>query len=559
MSESPLIREAPFRVAGYLVEPSLHRVSGQGREARLEAKAMQVLVYLAAQSGRVVSRSELEEQLWPGRIVTEDSVTSTISKLRRVFGDDARRPRVIETVPKTGYRLISKVTPIPASDDAEGIPASSSAPPGGWARRRSVRWFVGVVVGLLLLVGAWGLLELVGSLPAKPAVAVLPFENLGATPEQDYFANGITADLITDLSKLSGLLVIAPGSAPVDGTGAAQRQTSAGMDPDYLVVGSVQRLGDRLRINVQIIESDVERALWGERYDGRIGDVFEVQDRLTEAVTAALRVELSPRERLLLAKRPTASVVAYDHYLRGFQEHGGRSQAQNLAARDHFETAIGLDPAFARAYAGLAMTHSRDAIDGWTTTPSRSLALAEELANKAAEMDPALPQVHFVAGQIALFQGRHLAAIEATERAVAQNRNYADAYALLAWIMNYAGRPDEASSALERAMSLNPRPPASYLEILGEIRFVQGRFRDAASTFERVLAVNPGYTRARMWNAAALASAGLMGEAEWEAAELLAVSPGFALNRLESAFPFKDPRMLDSVLDGLRKAGLPEY
>lgn len=560
VSESPLIRAATFQVAGYLVEPSLLRVSGQGKDARLEAKAMQVLVYLAAQSGRVVSRSELEEQLWPGRIVTEDSVTSTISKLRRVFADDARRPRVIETVPKTGYRLIGEVTDVRTLGDAEGIPASSAAPPGGRGRRRGARWFAGGAAGLLLLFGGWGLLERVGSPPENPAVAVLPFENLGAAPEQDYFANGITADLITDLSKLSGLLVIAPGFSPADGsTGTVQRRTSAGTDVDYLVVGSVQRLGDRLRINVQIIEAAVERALWGERYDGLIDDIFAVQDRLTEAVTAALKVELSPRERELLAKRPTASVVAYDHYLRGLEEHGGRSQVQNLAARDHFETAIGLDPAFARAYAGLAMTHSRDAIDGWTTTPTRSLAVAEELAKKAVEMDPALPQVHFVTGQVALFQDRHLAAIEATERAVAVNRNYADAYALLAWIMNYAGRPDEAFSALERAMSLNPRPPASYLEILGEIRFVQGRFDDAALTFQRVLSVNPGYTRARMWNAAALASAGLMEEAEWEAAELLAESPGFALNRLESAFPFKDPRMLDSVLDGLRKAGLPEY
>ena len=555
MSEISLPKAGTFLVAGYLVEPSILRVSGHGKEARLEAKAMQVLLYLVEHAGRVVSRVELEGELWPGRIVTEDSVTNAISKLRRVFGDDARRPRVIETVPKSGYRLIGEVTPIDTSGDAGRMSARPAAPSG---RKWRTSWFIGAVAALLLLMTAWWLLERDGALAAKPAVAVLPFENLGATPAQDYFANGITADLITDLSKLSGLLVFAPDSAHTgDAAEDGRREIFRGPNLDYLVVGSVQRLGERLRINVQIIEVSIERTLWGERYDGLVNDVFELQDRLTAAVTAALKVELSPQERVILAKRPTASVVAYDHYLRGFEEHGGRSEVQNLSARAHFEKAIELDPAFARAYVGLAMTHSRDAIDGWTMTPSRSLEVAESLAKKAVGMDPSLPQVHFVTGQVALFQRRHLAAIEAAERAIAADHNYADAYALLAWTLNYAGRPDDALPTLERAMTLHPRPPASYLEILGEIRFAQGRYEEASSTFQRVLAINPSYTRARMWNAAALARAGSLGEAEWEAAELLAASPEFALDRLERAFPFKNPRTLDVLLDGLRKAGLP--
>ena len=173
-----------------------------------------------------------------------------------------------------------------------------------------------------------------------------------------------------------------------------------------------------------------------------------------------------------------------------------------------FERAIELDPAFARAYAGLAMAHSRDAIDGWTCDPVTVPGARCRAGGQGRRMDPSLPQVHFVTGQVDLFRRRHVQAIEAAQRAIRIDPNYADAFALHAWTLNYAGRPGEALTALEKAMRLNPRPPASYLEILGEIRFVQGRYGESASTFQRVLDVNPDYTRARMWLVAALAHAG---------------------------------------------------
>jgi TolB-like protein/DNA-binding winged helix-turn-helix (wHTH) protein/Tfp pilus assembly protein PilF len=557
---------APFQIADHRVDPSTLRVTGAGKDGRLEAKAMQVLVYLAEHPGRVVSRAELEERLWPGRVVTEDAVTNTIAKLRRVFGDDARHPRVVETVPKSGYRLIAGVTPIPEPQVRR--PTASLSGSGAQTRRwrPALGWPAGTLAILLVVIAAWGLLARLdkpyprnGPLTDKPAVAVLPFENLGPSPEQDYFAHGITADLITDLSKVSGLLVIAPGSVfAYKESGAGPTQISSELDVDYVVMGSVQRSADLLRVNVQLIDAMGERALWGERYDGAIQDVFDVQDRLTAAVIEALEVELVPIEKESLARRPTASIAAYDHYLRGLSEHGHRSKDQNISAKAQFQRAIELDPTFAQAYAGLALAHSRDAIDGWTETPSQSLQRAAELAATAAGMDPLLPQVHFVTGQVDLFRGRHLEAIEAAQRAIRVDPNYADAFALTAWILNYAGRPDEALAALEKAMRLNPRPPASYLEILGEIRFVQRRYDESASVFRQVLDINPDYTRARMWLAAALAHAGAGDNASWEADELMVSTPGLTLARLDAAFPFKDPRQLDVLLSGLREAGVPE-
>ncbi|MGB5571555.1 MAG: winged helix-turn-helix domain-containing protein, partial [Sedimenticolaceae bacterium] len=220
MTERPLTETTPFEVAGNPVDPAGLRVTIGRSEIRLEAKAMQVLVYLAERAGRVVSRAEIEEQIWPGRVVTEDSVIKAIAKLRRVFHDDARDPQIIETVPKSGYRLIAQVT------RAAEATSRTAADPGavtGYPLRQSgtaFKWFAGAVLVALLLLGLWRVFDenspdSSSSPPTstRPAVAVIPFTNLGRTPEDDYFANGITADLITDLSKLKGLLVIAPESA----------------------------------------------------------------------------------------------------------------------------------------------------------------------------------------------------------------------------------------------------------------------------------------------------------------------------------------------------------
>jgi TolB-like protein/DNA-binding winged helix-turn-helix (wHTH) protein/Tfp pilus assembly protein PilF len=566
LSEKPLTETTPFEVAGNPVDPAGLRVTVGGSEIRLEAKAMQVLIYLAEQAGRVVSRAELEAQIWPGRVVTEDSVIKAIAKLRRVFRDDAREPQIIETLPKSGYRLIAPVTP--ARKGVLRTAARSDTRTGSplWQHGTALKWIAGVALVTLLLLGFWNAQDwnspdFSSSVPPpmRPTVAVIPFGNLGHVPEDDYFANGITADLITDLSKLKRLLVIAPR------TSFAYRESSAeptlissDLDVDYLVTGSIQRLQQTLRINVRLIEARGRHTLWGERYVGELSDIFVMQDRITAAVVAALEIELAPAEQQWLTSRSTASIAAYDAYLRGMDAHGRRNEAQNLIARRHFNEAVALDPEFARAYAGLALTYSREAIDGWTFNPSNSLDKAAHYADKAAGMDSSLPQVYFITGQIRLFQRRHAEAIAAAKRAIEVNPNYADAFALLAWTLNYAGLPEKAVLALNMAMRLNPRPPASYLEILGEIYFVQGRYTDSANTFQNVLEINPAYLRARLWNAAALVRAGSGDLAEWEINEALVASPHLALARLEFAFPFKDPRLQETVLSALRHASLPD-
>jgi len=562
LNSVPLHHEPPFDLAGYHVNPATLRVTRGHQETRLEAKAMQVLVYLVKHAGEVVGRADLERHVWPGLVVTEDSLTNAIAKLRRALHDDARHPRLIETVPKIGYRLMA---PLNAIDSVREEAGDAGAMPSRPARR-SRKWVAGLFSLLLLpvLAGVVVMLERSGRLAGvpgaqKPTVAILPFENLGMSVEHDYFANGMTSDLITDLSKVSGLSVIAPGSVfAYEDSQATLSDIFNELQAGYVVVGSVQHLGNRFRANVQLMAAPSERAIWAERYEGTLEDLFAVQDQMISALTSALKVELAPLERAILAKRPTTSIAAYDEFLRGLEAHGHRTSDENSSAKLHFRRALSLDPAFARAYAGLAMAFSRDAIDGWTGEPLKALEKAKALADQAAAIDPAIPQVHFITGQVELFRHHHDAAVRATERATAINPNYADAYALRAWILSYAGRTDEALVAMRKALSLNPRPTASYLEVLGEIQFVRGEYAESVKTLQQVLEINPVYMRARMWLITALAHQAQLDEAAWEAAQLKVANPDFSISQLEFAFPFRDPRDLYRLLYGLRLAGLDE-
>lgn len=559
-SISQLSEARAFRVADYRVEPSALRVISSDQSiVRLEPRSMQVLVYLAEHQGKVISRTELEAKVWEGRIVGEDALTNTISKLRRAFADSARNPEVIETLPKTGYRLIAEVDWSDAATGPRKLQASHS---GRWIRLL-------IIFAVLGGAAAWWVSErhptpepdaFIQSdrLDGIPSVAIMPFENLGEKPEQDYFANGITTNLITDLAKISGLLVIAQGSVfSFQDIGSRAKEISRELNVDYIVRGSVQRQGDSVRVNAQLIETASERALWAERYDSKLSEVFKLQDQVATSLVAALRIELSPEERDIFSTYPTASVQAYDLFLRGLEEYGHRTPDSNISARAHFEQALEIAPSFARAVAGLALVHSRDAIDGWTTTPNHSLDRAQEFVGIAINLNPAIPQVHFVAGQVALFRGQHKEAIEATRRAIHYSPNYADAYALLAWILNYAGEPNEALAILESAIRLNPVIPASYSEILGEIHFSLGNYTDARTEFERALQINPVHMRSRMWLVTTLVQSGALDEAQWQAGELTMLNPDFSLVRLQYAFPFIDQAVRDKLLDSLRQAGLP--
>lgn len=439
-----------------------------------------------------------------------------------------------------------------------------------WVRRvvlASVAVIVlGVIVGGIAWLRPWHVAE--KPTPAEsmklasqdsPSIAVLPFTNMSGDAEQDYFVDGITEDLITELSKVAGLLVIARTSTfAYKDQSPNLRQVGQDLNVRYVLEGSVRKASDRLRITAQLIDASNGYHLWAERYDRHLSDVFALQDEITREIVSALKVELSGGERQSLVRRYTDSVEAYDHFLRGREQFAFRTKEGALNAKGWYEKAIALDPSFAQAYSMLAWTHARMFLDGWSELPESSLGQAYELAQKAIEIDDSQPLGYFVLGLVQMFRKKHAEAIAEAEKAIVLNPNYADGYALLAISLSYGGKPKEGREVLAKGMRLSPHDSTAYLTILGQSYFISGDYDEAIKAFRRAVERNPSAQRPHTWLAAAYAQAGQMHNAQWEADQILTWDPDFSSQRLRQTTPLKDPADLDRFLDGLRKAGLPE-
>jgi adenylate cyclase len=392
-----------------------------------------------------------------------------------------------------------------------------------------------------------------------PAIAVLPFDNLSGDPDQEYFSDGLTDDLITDLSRISGLFVIARNSVfTYKGTPVNVQQVGRDLGVKYVLEGSVRRVGDRVRINSQLVDAQTGRHIWADRYDRDLTEVFALQDEVVQKIVAALAVKLTLGEEEQLSQAAKVDPEAYDMLLRGLEQLRRYTRETNVEAREYFEKAIALNPDYARAHANLAFTYAMDALYRWGDAPDQAIVRGLEIASGALDLDASVRQTHFTLGNIYLSDKRHEQSIAASRRALELDPNYADAYAQLAITLNYAGRPEEGLEAIRKAIRLNPREPFVYVRIKGQAHYLMGQYEAAIKEFERVVERNPAAYGGRLWLAAAYAQVGRIGDAEWEAQEILALFPGFTLARVRQREPYKDPAHLDRYVENLRKAGLPE-
>ncbi|MCH6588798.1 MAG: tetratricopeptide repeat protein [Proteobacteria bacterium] len=393
----------------------------------------------------------------------------------------------------------------------------------------------------------------------RPSLAVLPFDNLSGDPEQEYFADGMTEDLITDLSQVSGLLVIARNSAFIyKGRAVNVQQIGRELGVKYVLEGSVRRAGNRVRINAQLVRTRDGTHIWAERFDREITDVFALQDAVTRKLVTALAITLTQGEEQRLSRRGEVSPEAYDMLLRGLERLRRYTPEDNRLSRDYFERALALDPNFARAHADLAFSYSMELLSGWTAAPEESLLLAKKHADFALELDPGLREVHFAMASVYLKERRFEEAIESSLRAIKIDPNYADAYVQMAWLQMYAGRAAEGIELVEQAMRLNPHYSFFYSTVRGLIALHLERLEEAAASFEAAVNRNPQFPMAHQLLAATYAHLGRIEDAEWEAGELLTLLPDFTLSAERARAPYKRQEDLEFYIEGLRKAGLPE-
>ncbi|MGD2171379.1 MAG: adenylate/guanylate cyclase domain-containing protein [Gammaproteobacteria bacterium] len=694
-----------FIVAGWRVDPASLRISDENRTVKLEPKTMAVLDYLACRPGVVVPRPELEQALWAGTVVGYDALSNTIIKLRKAFGDKARSPKIIETIPKAGYRLIAEVGPLTGSGqgssaagrgDGERLPRKLAAilyadvadysrltrededethrllkqylglfaerieecngrvmhyagdavlamfdaavdavncarevqrevfmhnetlpagkglrfriginsgdvfedrgdvygdgvniaarleglaQPGGICLSEAVRSAVGRKMGIEFQFAGEHLVKNIDdpirvytvdapgapvqirdrspSLPGRPSIVVLPFDNMSGDAEQEYFSDGLSEDITTDLSKLSGLLVIARNSAfaykgkPVDLAGVSRE-----LGVRYALEGSVRKSGQRVRINAQLIDCTTGGHLWADRYDRDLTDIFSVQDDVTRKIVAAISPSLTGSEQDRLEHRETGSFEAYDYFLKGREQVLLDTEESNLLAHRLLRKAIEIDANFSPAYSYLARCHALAYINNWGDPEQRSMTRALELGREAVKLNPDNPHAHFSTGTAALWLKQHDLAASEVRLSLDIDPNFSEGYGALSMIQVYSGDPESALQSLKTTMRLDPFYRDIYLHLSGQAYFHLGRYPEAVEVLKRRLVRKPDSDISRVLLAASYGrlGEGERGREEWN--EALRVNPHYSLAQKRKILPYSNPRDFEQIVDGLRAAGI---
>ena len=556
---------APSRVhiGEWWADRTTNELGRSGATVRIEPKAMEVLMVLADHAGRAVSREHLLATVWPGVVVGDEVLTQSVIKLRRALGDNPRSPSYIETISKRGYRLVAQV------GQGEGVQAARGGPEVGLPERpaastRRPRPSIMLIAGGLIALVAAGVLfyniaarksvdtdavDVGGERnSALVTVTVLPFEWLGPDGSQAYLARGISNDLITDISRLAGVSLV--------NTSNAGPMARSARNARYLISGSVQRESETLRIHVHLVDTKTNRELWSERFERPYVDLFAVQSEITHKVVSVLPGTITDSVRREVAKRYTRNLEAYDDFVHGQALFLVRQIENNDKARAFYRKAVELDPNFARAYAGLAMTYAMDYRLRPSGDSSPALAKALEFAETARQIDPDIPEVYWALAFVHVQSGRHEQAIEFLQKAIELNRSFADAYAFMGGIYTYMGEAGKSIPLLRKAMRLNPEGGHLYFLLLGRAYLFQNDTEQALINLREASMRNPDDLETRLYLAAAMTAGGDRAGAVWEAEEIRSAEAGFSLHGWLETYPLSSTQYKERLKQLLATAGL---
>ena len=522
-----------LRVGEWTVEPALNQLSAGGRTVKVEPKAMEVLTYLAARPGEVASREALLAAVWPGVVVGDDALTQVVIKLRKALGDASETPAYIQTIPKRGYRLIA---PVAATRPA----------------RRNFKSLIAVGLALVVVAAAATVYWVADRNEPEPVAVVAPsglpsvtvrrFEPVGTDPEAALLARGMTADLISDLSRLSGLTVI---DSAATGASAA----------DYVVTGTVQRAEGRVRVNVFLADARTGKQIWSERFDRERASFFQIQEELGPHMVQTLPAKVSEEELRRIARPHTRNLEAYAHFQRGQAALGVRRKAENAQARAEFEKAIALDSSFVRAYAALSTTYVWDYRNQWSADNTAALDRALSLAQTAVQMNPDIPEPYYALAFVHMHTRQHEEAIARMQTALRMAPSYADGYALIAGLYTYLGRPADSVPLLRSALRLNPQGGQLYFLLLGRAYFFLGDLQQARINLQQALARNPENIETHIYLAALHIAAGDRQEASWKAEEIRVLQPDFRIRDWMRTYPMRDRAQILQLEKALGQLG----
>ena len=521
--------------AGYLLDTDTREVRSGTVLVAMEPQVFDVLVFLLENRERVVSKDELIDAVWQGRIVSDSTLTTRINGARKAVGDSGASQNLIRTVPRKGFRFVGEVQ----ADE------NTAAPPDDAPRPAEPR----------------------AAVPPseRPAIVVLPFINMSNDPEQQYFADGITGNLTTDLSRLPDMLVISRNTAftyqnrPID-----TRQIGRELGARYVLEGEVQRAGDQLRVNAQLIDAEADVHLWAERFAGDANDLFALQDQITSQIAVALDLELVEAE----AARPVERPDTRDFIFRGravrLRPPSRENRTEAIAL---FEQALALDRQSVGAQSWLAIALTARALDFMAETPAADIARAEILADQAVGSAPRATITHFAKAQVLRAQHRYAEAALEYQTVIALNRNWAHAYSHLGWCRFMTGSITELIPAQEQAIRLSPRDPqiGLFYSRIGSAHLLQSRIDEAIVWYEKARNATPAHPEFRTFLASSYA---LKGDVSGAVAELAEARRLVGDDRYASVTRFRavscwgapDVTALAEAtyFTGLRQAGIPD-
>ncbi|HKT19240.1 MAG TPA: winged helix-turn-helix domain-containing protein [Stellaceae bacterium] len=516
------------RFADYSLDTDRRELRRGPEPIAVEPQVFDLLVYLMQNRDRVVSKDDVIASVWSGRIVSDSTLTSRINAARRAVGDSGEEQKLIRTIARKGFRFVGEVRLIaPAAAPLAGPPDHET--------RDEPRAAL--------------------PLPDRPAIAVLPFVNLSGDPEQDYFSDGISEDIITALSKLRWFFVIARNSSFIyKGKAVHLKQIAEELGVGYVVEGSVRKNGDRVRITAQLNDVSTGSHLWGERYDRGLADVFAVQDEITEAIVATIEPEIYAAENFHSQRKPPESLDAWDLVMRALSHLWRITRQDSIVAQALLEKAISIDPNYGQALGVLAASHTFSAHMGWED----SVPVAEQAALAAIRADSQDPWAHYALGCVYLFFRRFDDSLAEFELALRLNPNFSLAQGYYGLTLAYCGRWEEAEAAARRALRLSPRDPFSaiYCGIAAYALF-NGRDYAAAMQLAREAIRQRGdFVGGHRVLTAAAGMAGEKDIAREALHELRRAQPNISLAWIAQQMPIKNAADRDHYLEGFRRAGL---